>query len=90
MVALGPEVRFVRGAAVDGDLIVPVTAVRTSTLPSTAFLGGIEVAPLLRMLDRPTCAIDVLGLWSRQLPPATAATLLRWALERNVLAPEAG
>jgi flavin-dependent dehydrogenase len=86
-VALGPDVRFTRGAAVRDDRVVAVTTVRTSTLPPTAFFGEVEVAPLLKMLDRPLAAAEVLGLWTRQLPPATAFALLRWALERNVLSP---
>jgi flavin-dependent dehydrogenase len=87
-VALGRGVCFTPAAAVRGDFVIPVTAVSAPALTSpTAFVGGIEVTPLLRALDRPLPVAEVLGAWSQGLPPSSSTALLRWALERRVIVP---
>src|SRR5262249_14797629 len=56
-----------------------------------AFLGDIEVVPLLRLAiaTDPLPPGQWLALWSRVLPAATAMRLLLWLLRPDVLTPGA-
>ncbi len=57
---------------------------------SYAFIGdGIALAPLLREVDGPVTAFELVRRWSRRLPAPEALRLLRWAWSERLLGPAA-
>jgi hypothetical protein len=89
---LSPDARFVATPCVVDDRVQLREAVRHPRLDGpVAFLGDIEVVPLLRLAIAadPLPPGQWLALWSRVLPAATAMRLLHWLLRHDVLAPAA-
>jgi flavin-dependent dehydrogenase len=89
---LSPDARFVATPCVVDDRIQLREAVRHPRLDGpVAFLGDIEVVPLLRLAiaTDPLPPGQWLALWSRVLPAATAMRLLHWLLRHDVLTPDA-
>jgi uncharacterized protein len=93
---LPPEARVARSS---GVLFTPVAVADASHVvrrdgvkargKSYAFVGeGIAVAPLLREIDGPMTAFDVVRRWSRRLPAAQALQVLRWAWSEDLVCPE--
>ena len=48
-------------------------------------LDGIAVAPLLKDIDRPVPAMEVIRRWSRSIPVAKAVQLFDWAINSGLL-----
>jgi hypothetical protein len=89
---LSPAARFVAAPCVVDDRVQLREAVHHPRLDGpVAFLGDIEVVPLLRLAiaTAPLSPGQCLALWSRVLPAATAMRLLLWLLRHEVLTPDA-
>src|SRR5262249_37076463 len=83
--------RFVEEACVVGDQIRPVRAgVHPGLDRPLAFLGGLEIAPLLATVaDR--CELgQLLQNWSARVTPSTAIRTVAWLLANRILEVEEG
>jgi flavin-dependent dehydrogenase len=68
-----------------GDFVEVAPAVRTMAGDDVAWLGGVELAPLVRSLRAPRSAASIVDEWSRVLPPQRAAAIVRWLVSEGVL-----
>ncbi len=83
---LAPLVRFVRVPCVVGDVIEPRLAVTHPALNRPlAFLAGVEIAPLLRVVPGAQSLGHLVALWSSRLPPDVSARLIGWLIVRGLL-----
>lgn len=88
-VALSPHVQFAPVAVAGESHVARRDGVKMHE-KAYAFVGeGIAVAPLLRELDGPASAFDVVRRWSRTLPAAAALEVLRWAWSEGLIGPVA-
>jgi hypothetical protein len=54
-----------------------------------AFVGkDIAIAPLLREIEGPMSAFEVVERWSRRLPAEKALQVLRWAWSERLIRPD--
>lgn len=87
-VQLSPDVSFKTTPAIRGDYIEPSTAI---TFPdarrAVTFLDGIEVAPLVAMIERPVTVEHLVSRWTQHIAPDRAQTILRWLWETGVIFP---
>jgi hypothetical protein len=89
---LSADARLVSTPCVVDDRVQPREAIRHPRLDGpVAFLGDIELVPLLRpaIAAGPLPADRWLALWSDVLPAATAMRLFLWLLRHDLLTPEA-
>ena len=90
-VALAQETRLVEQPCILGDFIDLRYALAHSGIERPlAFLGGIEVAPLLRRVRPGMTFSDLLREWSASVPEPAAKAIARFLVDRGVLVPEAG
>jgi flavin-dependent dehydrogenase len=88
-VAVSPELQYVATPCAVGDRVQMRLAVAHPSLTrSVVFLGGIEVAPLLRLASGASDLGQVLDRWDRFVPAATAAQILFWLLGHGILRTE--
>jgi 2-polyprenyl-6-methoxyphenol hydroxylase-like FAD-dependent oxidoreductase len=86
-VGLAPELQFVPVAVAEASHVGRRDGVVLGAR-AYAFLGeGIAVAPLLRALDGPTSAFDVVRRWSRAMPAEQALQVLQWAWSEGLIEP---
>jgi hypothetical protein len=86
-VALAPDVQFAPVAVAEASHIARRDGVKLRG-KTFAFLGeGIAVAPLLKQIDAPMSAFDVVRRWSRALPAEQALQVLRWAWSEGLIEP---
>jgi hypothetical protein len=72
----------------DGELISAGVAVEHPNLARpVAFVGGVAVAPLLRMLDVPGDPAQLVRRWTQHAPPPLCWRILQWLCERGILEP---
>jgi hypothetical protein len=51
-----------------------------------AFVGdGLPIAPLLRAIEGPMPAMEVVRRWSRTVPPQRALSVLQWAVAEGLV-----
>jgi flavin-dependent dehydrogenase len=85
-VQLAPDVNFRTAPAIRGDYIEPSTAI---TFPDArrpiTFLDGIEVAPLVAMIQRPATVEHIVRTWTQHIPLDRAQTIIRWLWETGVI-----
>lgn len=87
-VARSPDVLFTAVAVADTSYVARRDGVKARG-KSYAFVGeGIAIAPLLREIDGPMTALDVVRRWSRRLPAAQALEVLRWAWSEELVCPD--
>jgi hypothetical protein len=85
-VRLTPSVRFVQVPCVVGDVIEPRLAVTHPALSRPlAFLAGVEIAPLLRVVPLAQNLGHLFILWSSRVAPEVSARLIDWLLVHGVL-----
>lgn len=88
---LSPEVRIREVPCVKDRFIESGPAVCAPSLESpVAFLGGVELAPLLCQVRSGATTREVLGAWSRELAPSRGMAIVRWLRSRGLLLPAAG
>ena len=83
---LSPQLEFVDLPCIEGDFVKVKTALRHPNLDGpVAFLGGWEMAPLLKELDRGLTAVQVARSWSNRIPLQAGMALVSWLIDRNIL-----
>ena len=83
VVALHPGAAIVDAPVVVGDLVALRRVVRTPAGEDVAFLGSIELAPLLADLPKPLTAAQLVRSW--RLAPAAIEGVFRWLILNDVL-----
>lgn len=84
-VVLAPHLQFAPVAIADETHITRHAGVKLSG-KGYAFVGnGLPVAPLLRAIDGPMLAMEVVRRWSRSVPPQQALTVLQWAFSEGLV-----
>lgn len=87
-IALSSHVQLAPVAVADATYVARQDGVKAHG-KAYAFVGkGIAIAPLLREIDGPMSAFDVVRRWSRRLPAAQALQVLRWAWSEELICPE--
>jgi hypothetical protein len=90
IVHLSPQLEFVDLPCIEGEFVTVKTALRHPNLDGpVAFLGGWEMAPLLKELDCGLTAVQVAGSWSNRIPLQAGLALVSWLLGRGILVEEA-
>jgi flavin-dependent dehydrogenase len=80
------DARLVLTPCIQGDLVVPLRALEHPGLERpVAFLGGVELAPLLDALPAVGTASEALWRWAERAPAGTAADILRWMWRNRIL-----
>jgi flavin-dependent dehydrogenase len=87
-VTLAAAAELVATPCIIGDFVVMRSALCHPRLDEpVAFIGGCELAPLLRQLRAGMTIRDVAQCWSRQIAPRSALAIIGWLLETGVLMP---
>jgi 2-polyprenyl-6-methoxyphenol hydroxylase-like FAD-dependent oxidoreductase len=90
IVALAPHLQFAPVAIAGERHLARHDGVRLSG-SEYAFVGdGLSIAPLLRAIDGPLLAMEVVRRWSRSLPPRHALTVLEWAFSEGLVCLDRG
>ena len=86
IVNVSQQLEFVDLPCIEGEFVTIKTALRHPNLDGpVAFLGGWEMAPLLKELDRGLTAIQVARSWSNRIPLQAGLALVSWLIDRNIL-----
>lgn len=84
-VALAPLLQFAP-VAIAGETHVARHDGVTLSGQGYAFVGdGLPFAPLLRAIEGPMPAMEVVRRWSRTVPPQQALTVLQWAIAEGLV-----
>jgi hypothetical protein len=85
-VSVSPEATYSHLPCIEGDFVSVKEAVRHPGLDGPlAFLGGIDVAPLLRGWSSGTTPLEAARSWSASVPLESGIALASWLLQRGVL-----
>lgn len=85
-VALSREVAFVEMPCIEGDLIQTRLALKHPNLERPlAYLGGREVAPLLRRVPSGLTPVQLAEYWSDQVPLQTGIAIAGWLVKHGLL-----
>ncbi|HJQ38799.1 MAG TPA: NAD(P)/FAD-dependent oxidoreductase [Thermoanaerobaculia bacterium] len=72
--------------AIRGDMIAPTLAIRHKALDHVvAFVDEVEIAPLLRRIERGQTVESVMRSWSEKLSIDRTKAILAWLWERRVI-----
>jgi len=83
---LSPDVTIREVAGVVDRFIQATPAVCSPSLPSpVAFLGGIELAPLLCRVRNGATSQELMRSWASELPPSKATAIAQWLVSRRLL-----
>jgi flavin-dependent dehydrogenase len=86
IVIVSPQLEFVDMPCIEGEFVTVKTALRHPSLDGpVAFLGGWEMAPLLKQVDRGLTAAQVARSWSKRIPLEAGLALVSWLIDRNIL-----
>ena len=86
IVNVSSHLEFVDLPCIEGEFVTVKTALRHPSLDGpVAFLGGWEMAPLLREVDRGVTAVQLARSWSNRIPLEAGLTLVSWLIDRNIL-----
>lgn len=84
-VALAPLLQFAPVAIAGEAHVARHDGVKLSG-QAYAFVGdGLPIAPLLRAIEGPMPAMEVVRRWSRTVPPQQALTVLQWAVAEGLV-----
>jgi flavin-dependent dehydrogenase len=85
-IALSAEAELVDTPCITGDFIESRRALRHPGLERpVAFIGGVEIAPLLEEVQRGRTLLDIVRRWSPSLPMRQGLEVAAWLLARGVL-----
>lgn len=74
---------------IKGDLIVSTPALHHNLLDRpSAFLGGIEIVPLLLTIQSGQTIGTVIEDWSGHMPPQMSPQIMNWLWSRKIILPE--
>lgn len=87
-ITLAKGLRFVPVAVAGEAYVTRHDGVRQGG-KSYAFVGeGLPIAPMLRQIEGPTVAMEVVRRWSQAMPPRRALEVLQWAWAEGLIASE--
>jgi hypothetical protein len=85
-VKLSDEASLVDTPCITGDIVSSLRALAHPALGhEVAYLGTVEVAPLLDKIGEGSAVEDILQQWSRQISPQLAEDIIRWLWARGIL-----
>jgi flavin-dependent dehydrogenase len=85
-----PQLEFVELPCIEGEFVTVKAALRHPNLDGpVAFLGGWEMAPLLKELDPGLTVVQVARSWSNRIPLQSGLALVSWLISRGILVHEA-
>ena len=85
-IELSSQLEFVDLPCIEGHLVTMKTALRHPSLDGPlAFLGGWEIAPLLKRLGCGLTSVQVAQSWSNQISVKSALALIAWLIGRGIL-----
>ncbi len=85
-VELSQQLEFVELPCIDGDFVTVKVALRHPNLESpAAYLGGWELAPLLRRLPAGFTATQIVRSWSNEIPLESGLAIAGWLLNNGIL-----
>jgi flavin-dependent dehydrogenase len=88
---VSPDLEYVDLPCIDGSFVAVKEALRHPHLEEPlAFLGGHELAPLLRELRPGLTPPQVARSWSARVPPETGLAMAAWLVRHGILVPHAG
>ncbi len=83
---LSADAKILQTPVMEGNRIVPRRALTHPSLDRpVAFLGGIDLAPLLEGLGNAQAACRILDRWSLQMSPEKALRILLWLWEKAIV-----
>jgi flavin-dependent dehydrogenase len=86
IIELSPLLEFVDLPCIEGRFVTMKTAVRHPSLEGPlAFLGGQEIASLLKQLGCGLTPAQLAQSWSNQVPLESALALIGWLIGRGIL-----
>jgi flavin-dependent dehydrogenase len=88
VIHLSPELEFVDLPCIEGQFVTIKTALRHPNLEAPmAYLGGWEIAPLLKHLRGGLTPVQVARSWASQVPLQSGLPLVSWLVGRGILVP---
>jgi len=86
---VSPQLEFVDLPCIDGQFVTMKTALSHPGLDGpVAFLGGWEMAPLLKHLRNGLTLVQVARSWSARIPLESSVALVSWLIRRGILGQE--
>lgn len=87
-IQLSNHAKIEKTSIIQGDVIVPAVALHHGALDRpVAFLGGVEIVPLLRRVQSGQTAQAIVRTWSERLPVELSWEIMHWLWSRKVLVP---
>lgn len=84
--SLSLEVEFVETPCLDGDFVTLKTAIQHPALEAPlAYLGGWELAPLLKTISSRMTAEQIALSWARRIPLQSALSMTGWLCQNGIL-----
>lgn len=85
MLRLAPTLEFTPVSAVRGFRVVAEDGIRLGT-KTFAYVGNARpVGLLLREVETPNVAVEIVRRWSRKMPPEEALQILKWAVAEGLI-----
>lgn len=85
-IGLSPDLEIVDRPCIEGDLVAMRPAIRHPGLEEPlAYLGGWNVASLLRRVQPNMTPLDLAGAWSDRVPVRSGLAIAGWLLARGIL-----
>jgi hypothetical protein len=83
---LSPELEFVRTPCLQGDFVSVASALHHPRLATPlVFLGGRELAPLLRRLPPGKTPLQIAQIWSNRMPLESGIAIAGWLINHGIL-----
>jgi flavin-dependent dehydrogenase len=87
-IRLSPRTTIEQTAVVEADAIVAAAALRHESLERpVAFVGEIEIVPLLRRIEPGQTARATVQTWSEQMPAELGWKIMHWLWQRRIVVP---
>lgn len=85
-VELSRQLEFVELPCIDGDFVTLKPALRHPNLESPiAYLGGWDLAPLLRRLPPGSTPMQLVRSWSNRIPVSSGLAIAGWLIRNGIL-----
>jgi len=90
VVELSPQLEFVELPCIDGEFVTMKSALRHPSLDApVAFLGGREIAPLLKELRDGLTPAQLARSWTSRIPLESGLALVGWLIGHGILVQQA-
>jgi flavin-dependent dehydrogenase len=87
-IRLSPRTTIEQTPVVQGDVIVAAAALRHESLERpVAFVGEVEIVPLLQRIERGQTAQATVQTWSERMPAELGWKIMHWLWQRRIVVP---